>query len=1405
MNMGASENVSTKFQRPEGLPQSLLWILFGGLLFAPLALFANPQPSIAYSNIFQADSRNVAQESRSESAQVSLDGREVDGVKGFAVSDGARLGSDEATNIMALEHPIRTVWQPTSGFGASVTYNGRVLRGHLGQDYGAPTGTIVRAVAEGEVVLRRPDPRPGEGKGMGNVLILRHELADDQSIYSLYGHLSRMDVREGRELSVGDPIGAVGETGFATGPHLHFEIKEGPSMPAVGDGYAGVTFAGATFRENEITYHDPFSYIEGKVTPPSDGTNARVAGTGGLGLRLRGSASLDAAILALMPDGSEITPLDSDTTRNDGHEWLKVEYSGTEGWASARYISFFDADSEESLAAPTDLTQFDGSGGAMLAKGATVTGRDVVFEGDAPGTGQLSVRLEVRLQNLSSGNTRTSPGRTGPGGRFNRVTVEGLRPGDYTWKMRAVDERGRVSDWRTFAEENSAAFSVRSGTTPSALFVSEPPFHVIPGETVTFDASASKGSVTPLSYAWEFHDGQTESGSSVERSFSETGTFPVTLTVTDNLGRTSTRTDEVTVLSSDLDEAVTRLVDRAISVFDSMEERTTALASEVEFYDQRLNDEQYEVISGAIMDIAVAGISELPAVKLDLPDADTPVDEVIDLVAEKFVRQLINDGSNTVVNEVASLLRIGENRSSLPENFRELARSTFERHQQDLLALRDEVLANAADLSASESDRIVNELNAKNATIEKMWNSYERVSALPITFATLLREDEESWMWKMAQISHLIGFTAAEWAVKLKGGWILGVVMEGGNRAAAAGDRIEENKREADMLATSVGYLWESFTVAGMIRNEAEKSLGQLASGVALEPPSGTMTIYDSVSGKTGFLTGRFLIEKAWTDVVIENTGSSTARYWLSAFHPKEFSTVSLPYGIVSLSHDYEIQVIAEERDIELTPGETEVIRFTYFVDGNGIDPTETDRLFNYALMAQNEDGHYVVALNSRRFDWESPVSPQPASVSTLSTINETESEEVIPFVTPLSVTAKGSTGESDYRMVITYRNPFDVVAPIELRVPDSPEWEVLSAEGASVTGGGSIVKSTELRPGEIRAIELELWVADQDAANAVPPVYFDLWHSLDEKWVEFHQSGRDIAVDFHDDQLKQAVKDALGATEPLEPSDVRNLTHLDLTGDPILSLRGLEHARNLYVLRAPGGQIASLGPLSNLRNLDEVNLRGNRLSTVGTLLTMANAGAFDSNSRIDLRGNPLDLDQGTQNYTDLRQIREQGIFIRTAPTGSFDGWREVSFAPQDLYDPSVTGAAAVPYADGTENLMKYALGLHPSEQASSKMPKPTFQKTGESIVRLSLQRHTVPDDIIYEIEGSDSLSDWRIIARSEGRNPFAPDHGEPVTFHAEPHPTHPEDEIIKVIYDDAVDDAPNFYRLRIRFQQAEN
>ena len=88
------------------------------------------------------------------------------------------------------------------------------IRAHKGIDYAAPRGTPIRSAGDGKVVFA------GVRNGFGNVVMIQH----GGTYTTLYGHMDKIDVKHGAQVSQGQVIGKVGMTGLATGPHLHYEF-----------------------------------------------------------------------------------------------------------------------------------------------------------------------------------------------------------------------------------------------------------------------------------------------------------------------------------------------------------------------------------------------------------------------------------------------------------------------------------------------------------------------------------------------------------------------------------------------------------------------------------------------------------------------------------------------------------------------------------------------------------------------------------------------------------------------------------------------------------------------------------------------------------------------------------------------------------------------------------------------------------------------------------------------------------------------------------------------------------------------------------------------------------------------------------------------------------------------------
>jgi murein DD-endopeptidase MepM/ murein hydrolase activator NlpD len=139
--------------------------------------------------------------------------RGADGDEGYYAEDGKSLRK------AFLRSPLEFT-RVTSGFSLARFHPFmQTWRAHRGVDFAAPSGTPVHAAGDGRVAAA------GAQNGYGNVVILQHAGA----FSTVYAHLSRFaaGIRTGTHVAQGELIGYVGQTGWATGPHLHYEFRVG--------------------------------------------------------------------------------------------------------------------------------------------------------------------------------------------------------------------------------------------------------------------------------------------------------------------------------------------------------------------------------------------------------------------------------------------------------------------------------------------------------------------------------------------------------------------------------------------------------------------------------------------------------------------------------------------------------------------------------------------------------------------------------------------------------------------------------------------------------------------------------------------------------------------------------------------------------------------------------------------------------------------------------------------------------------------------------------------------------------------------------------------------------------------------------------------------------------------------
>jgi len=221
-SMAAGEIRSSLFAAADaaGLPDAIT-LQLADVFGAEVDFYKDLQPGDRFAVVYETRSvegeslgpgRIIAAdfENRGKAFQAFLF-RDSEGRENYYAADGAALRRAFLRSPMEFS-------RITSGF-SNARFHPILLtwRAHRGVDYAAPTGTPVRATANGVVAFA------GQQGGYGNVIVVRH-----QGVFStLYAHLSRFAtrLRSGARVAQGEVIGYVGQTGWATGPHLHYEFR----------------------------------------------------------------------------------------------------------------------------------------------------------------------------------------------------------------------------------------------------------------------------------------------------------------------------------------------------------------------------------------------------------------------------------------------------------------------------------------------------------------------------------------------------------------------------------------------------------------------------------------------------------------------------------------------------------------------------------------------------------------------------------------------------------------------------------------------------------------------------------------------------------------------------------------------------------------------------------------------------------------------------------------------------------------------------------------------------------------------------------------------------------------------------------------------------------------------------
>ncbi|MBI4086630.1 peptidoglycan DD-metalloendopeptidase family protein [Candidatus Kaiserbacteria bacterium] len=163
----------------------------------------------------EASYQSLLAEKQAAKAQFEKELRELEAKLQFTL-DPASIPTAGTTALSWPLDSIRITQEfGNTAFARTAAYNGS---GHNGVDFGIPRGTPVRAALSGNVLAVNTQVAPM--CQYGKWIVIRHA----NGLTTLYAHLSVVNVNQGAAVSTGDVIGYSGDTGYATGPHLHFTV-----------------------------------------------------------------------------------------------------------------------------------------------------------------------------------------------------------------------------------------------------------------------------------------------------------------------------------------------------------------------------------------------------------------------------------------------------------------------------------------------------------------------------------------------------------------------------------------------------------------------------------------------------------------------------------------------------------------------------------------------------------------------------------------------------------------------------------------------------------------------------------------------------------------------------------------------------------------------------------------------------------------------------------------------------------------------------------------------------------------------------------------------------------------------------------------------------------------------------
>ena len=870
----------------------------------------------------------------------------------------------------------------------------------------------------------------------------------------------------------------------------------------------------------DTTYH--YRIVASSATGTNRGSDAQfttlpvstasaqawVAGTSGLGLRLRMSPSLSAAVLAVMSEGA-LVALQGATQEADGYLWRQVTFGAKAGWAAAQYLVFAPPGiTPTPPGALGGLQQLQTDGATPIAAGGTVGSGSLILAATTPGTSdqQCTVQFEVR----PGGTSFSEPGPQSDlvrGGNEARVVVSGLANQGYHWRARVLDGDGVAGPWVTFSA-NATDFIVETVNPPLALFTCSPA-QVFTGDPVTFTAQAA--SQSGLTFNWNFGGTQTASGAIVSQTFTQPGEVTVTLTATDPLGNQAQKSRTVSVASKNLVDRINAVAGQSQSLLDDVLASARQAANAADYFNQDVQSAPGDIeMRAALTAVSLAmGIGDN-----DLDLAQRTVEWVqasygnaaADRLALKVGgivggKEVIRNAFETFV--VKEALSVGAAGDSPSQVWVQSLANLVSQKRTEIESLRAQAVSAAGSLTPAQSALLVKELQARLLGNIALRDSYAMNASLPITFHDLKSSDESGLTtYNIAQFVFSVSAGLGASAVGLMAGPVAAVAAEATQSELDIFNTLASQSAEAQLLSSSISAVAQGPAVVNLVTTDIESCLTLIINSQTPPPtPAGTLVAVTPFSvGKfwTDNLWIRWVTKQAYADVTIQNTGDQVTTYRLEAFLTKTFVTGQLPIGFVGIGQrQYDIQTAVAKDGISLSPGRQTTVRLIFLSGDGGQVPKGQD--ITYTLTAHTASGYYRQDLQSHHFGTtyidEGGNVVDPAVIGSAFVVQN-----------PLRASLLVFPGTNMCQLCITVQNPVETPLLMNLGQDIPLGATVINAGGATI-GNNHLTWDLDMQPGEIHFVQVTLQLPtslnDPPLTNTTASAY----DAANGTWLEFSEA----------------------------------------------------------------------------------------------------------------------------------------------------------------------------------------------------------------------------------------------------------------------------------------------------------